>query len=654
MAVLKIRITEPKMYQNGEKVNMAESESRRSYIKEIILENFMSYDYARIPFKPGLNLISGPNGAGKSSILLALSLALGQSHTERSRKLSDLIRRGEEMARVSVVFDNSPEDGRRPIPDSDSDSYTLSRYLKKDGDYWHEANYETVTKEEVKRILSQLSINPDNMLIVMHQGMIDVFGAIDAQERLKTVEEAVGLSEYRERILKARENLSHKLSEEESINEKLKEAQETLDHWEEEYKRYKRKQELIEKKDRLEREYSWAKWWRQKEKIDKLRSRINSEEDELKEINKDLEKSEKKEKEAKSEIENLEQDLDNLHRDVVNLEKNKSKAETKIDIMEKLEDIDSDIASNLFEDTENLEDRSSELEEDIEEVENSIVDKKRRRSQARESYTEHRVRKSVLSFRRELLEEKISDLKKELRRKKEELKELEAEAEKKGSKVQTDRSSRDILEDIRVTNAKLSNLDDVSADAEKMYKDHKELLEELREKAEVAEMNRKEALEELEIRRERWRNELQQLLKKVRKTYRKILDRVNGVGDVRLINPEDIDEAGLELTVGYRGAEPQTLDAYTQSGGERSTSIMCFLLALQQHIKSPVRALDEFELHMDPRNRQMMMRELLGLMEESDSQYIVITPGRLVEVEEVPNVIAVQNAAGSSEVKVTT
>ncbi len=633
---------------------MSESEIKKSHIKEIILENFMSYDYARIPFKPGLNLISGPNGAGKSSILLALSLALGQSHTERSRKLSDLIRRGEEMGRVSVVFDNSKKDGRRPIPDSDSDSYTLSRYLKEDGNYWHEANYETVTKEEVKRILSQLSINPDNMLIVMHQGMIDVFGAIDAQERLKTVEEAVGLSEYRKRILKARENLSHKLSEEESINAKLEDARETLEHWEGEYERYKRKQDLVERKNRLEREYAWAKWWRQKERVDKLESDINSEKENLEEIKEDLEKSEGKEKEAEGEIEKLDQELDNLHRDVVNLERNKSEAETKTDIMEKLKNIDRDILSEFSEDLESLEERRRELEGDIEDLEGSIVDKKRRRSQSLEKYTNHKVRKSVLSFRRELIEDRISDLESELKRKKRELEELEEEAEEKGDKIRTDRNSRDILEDIRVTKAKLSNLEDVSSDAERMYRDHKELLEELEEKAMVAERNRKDALEELEVRKERWREELQQLLKKVRDTYRKILERVNGVGDVRLINPADIDEAGLELTVGFRGAEPQTLDAYTQSGGERSTSIMCFLLALQQHIKSPVRALDEFELHMDPRNRQMMMRELLGLMEESDSQYIVITPGRLVEIEEVPNVIAVQNAAGSSEVKVAT
>jgi len=34
-------------------------------IQEIILENFMSYEYARVPFKSGVNVIGGPNGAGK-------------------------------------------------------------------------------------------------------------------------------------------------------------------------------------------------------------------------------------------------------------------------------------------------------------------------------------------------------------------------------------------------------------------------------------------------------------------------------------------------------------------------------------------------------------------------------------------------------------
>ena len=84
-------------------------------IQEVILENFMSYEYARVPFKQGVNVIGGPNGAGKSSLLLAISVALGQSYTERSRKLSDLIRWGKDQARVTLILDNSKQGNRRPV-----------------------------------------------------------------------------------------------------------------------------------------------------------------------------------------------------------------------------------------------------------------------------------------------------------------------------------------------------------------------------------------------------------------------------------------------------------------------------------------------------------------------------------------------------------
>ncbi|HEV8360879.1 MAG TPA: AAA family ATPase, partial [Candidatus Thermoplasmatota archaeon] len=71
-------------------------------IRSVELEDFMSYEHALVPLQPGLNVIVGPNGAGKSSILHAIALVLGQSHTERARKLVDLIRWGKDEARISV------------------------------------------------------------------------------------------------------------------------------------------------------------------------------------------------------------------------------------------------------------------------------------------------------------------------------------------------------------------------------------------------------------------------------------------------------------------------------------------------------------------------------------------------------------------------
>ena len=52
-----------------------------------------------LSFFPGAKIgVIGPNGSGKSSILLAISVAFGQAYTEQSRKLSDLIRRGKDIA----------------------------------------------------------------------------------------------------------------------------------------------------------------------------------------------------------------------------------------------------------------------------------------------------------------------------------------------------------------------------------------------------------------------------------------------------------------------------------------------------------------------------------------------------------------------------
>ena len=93
------------------------------------------------------------------------------------------------------------------------------------------------------------------------------------------------------------------------------------------------------------------------------------------------------------------------------------------------------------------------------------------------------------------------------------------------------------------------------------------------------------------------------------------------------------------------------LDAYTQSGGERSTATMMFLLALQQHVRSSFRAVDEYDIHMDPKNREIIARMIISSISGSDAQYLVITPSQITFAEEGVHVITVQNMEGTSIVK---
>jgi len=130
-----------------------------------------------------------------------------------------------------------------------------------------------------------------------------------------------------------------------------------------------------------------------------------------------------------------------------------------------------------------------------------------------------------------------------------------------------------------------------------------------------------------------------------------MLAQTQAVGEVRLVNEHDIEVAGLEILVGFKGGKPVPLDAYTQSGGERTTATMSFLLALQHHVRSPFRAVDEYDIHMDPKNRELIAKMLVSTVKNAEAQYVVITPSQITFAQEEANIITVQNVEGKSVVR---
>jgi chromosome segregation ATPase len=134
---------------------------------------------------------------------------------------------------------------------------------------------------------------------------------------------------------------------------------------------------------------------------------------------------------------------------------------------------------------------------------------------------------------------------------------------------------------------------------------------------------------EIEERTRKWGEVVHNLLDEVNARYQSLLSKLQANGEVRLLNSSDIEEAGLEIYIGFKGAQLSKLDPYTHSGGERSTSIMAFLLALQQNVLSPFRAVDEFDLHMDPKNKEIVSEFIVNTMEGTTDQYMAITPSQV-------------------------
>ncbi|RLE77637.1 MAG: hypothetical protein DRJ44_01555 [Thermoprotei archaeon] len=562
-------------------------------IKEVILENFMSYKYSRIPFKPGLNIITGPNGSGKSSILLGISVALGQTYTERGRRLSDLIRRGEDVARVTVVLDNSPIRSRRPLPWFRSDEVYFTRYIRSDGQYWHEINGRSVPKIEVYRYLSKIGLNPDNMLIIMHQNMIEEFAFLSAQEKLRIVEDAIGLRGYRSRIVSALEKLEYTKREEEKVREMLAKAEEALSYWREMHDKYLRRRELEEKLQLLKREKAWIIVRDREKDLEELAGRV---------------------KELSGEIEST-----------------KLMLEDRIKRIEELNSKITSLENNIINGSINLENGISNLREKWMKYANLLADKK------------------LSEFKISLLERELDSLSREEKKLRRKIRELKNKALEYGARVESSRSLSDVEEDLRQIELSIAALGTIPENVVEAFEKYSTAFEELSRKAEEAALNRKKALEELEKRINIWRQRLVNVISEVAESYRWFLQRFDAVGDVKLVNLDDFANAGLELTVGFKGLEPALLDPYTQSGGERSTAIMCFLLALQSHIKSPLRAIDEFDVHMDPSNRAAILDMVIHQAEENRNiQYILITPGPMDKMPENANIILVQKVKTAS------
>jgi chromosome segregation protein len=641
-------------------------------IREIILENFMSYEYARIPLKPGLNLICGPNGSGKSSILLAVSVALGQSYTERSRKLSDLVRWGKDNARVTLVFDNTPVKGRRPVPKFDVDYFRLSRYIKRDGNYWFEANFEQASKADVSNILDNFGLNPENMLVIMHQNMMEEFGMTTQQQKLRMTEDAIGLGRYRTNILEAQQKIEEVLGEERSIKSLLENAEQTLAYWKGEYDKFVQWQALLKERMRLERELLWSRVLRQETVLRGWELRLTRSEAELASIVSEIEETGKTVSSLDASLKELRHKYLESFYTLLSHEKDRTANEVKADVLERaihrLRNVDlSDLPETHKHSSAALQRYLGEAEA---EVVSSIMLAKEQEVKAAstradfakledridsltEEHVAKRVRLGVLEFREKAVQGEVANLSRELNTARRGLEELNPLIEKAGERIDTSRTIQEISDDLKILGVRLSSLGEMSEEVERMYFNYLNVFKELKAKAAVVGQNLQKTMEELEQRRAKWKDTMEKVLDTVSETYRELLAKIEATGRVRLINAEDIEEAGLELLVGFRGSEPQVLDAYTQSGGERSVATMLFLLALQQYLRSPFRAVDEFDVHMDPRNREVISEMLLNLMAGTrDIQYVTITPGQITGVEGGVHVITVQSVLGRSEVMV--
>ena len=626
----------------------------------------MSYEYARVPFRPGVNVIGGPNGAGKSSLLLAISVGLGQSYTERSRKLSDLIRWGKDKARVTLILDNRKRGVKRPVKRYNKDQLFLTRVLRRDGKYWFELENRAATKQDVERLLGKFGVDPDNMLIIMHQNMVEQFSVLSNIEKLRMLEAAVGLEPFRENVLQAQRKLTRILSQEESVSKLLESAEQTLNYWREQYTKYQEKKQMQTKRRFLDRELVWAEVERRESILKALQLDWEKEHGNLNRIEEETKTVKGQLADQRNQHEALKETMKTVLYERFSLERGIAENEATVfigqQLLEEAATLEPEIQKNasqfklfrrenLWEMIENSKQNLSKINEKVAENKTKMQNVEEADEKVTNNVLDNSVQVALLQYRRENVTADLKRMNRAIRDAEAILNGATEKAEQSGPRIAVIKSIADLLDEIRVTDGHLAALADVTEDIERMYESYSELYLELKEKAQVVAENREKTLEEVKTRLQSWRTVMQRLLERVNLEYKKIMGQTLATGEVRLANGHDIATAGLEILVGFKGGKPVALDAYTQSGGERTTATMSFLLALQQHVRSPFRAVDEYDIHMDPKNREVIARMLLSMIKDSTAQYVVITPSQITFAQKDVNIVTVQNVDGKSIVR---
>ena len=84
-------------------------------LTQLHISNLITIHTLHLDFKSGTTVITGETGAGKSILIDAIELALG------SRAATDIVRKGQEKAEISLCFDISRlEDAKLWLKNYDS------------------------------------------------------------------------------------------------------------------------------------------------------------------------------------------------------------------------------------------------------------------------------------------------------------------------------------------------------------------------------------------------------------------------------------------------------------------------------------------------------------------------------------------------------
>ena len=229
-------------------------------LTKLKIAGFKSFvDPTTISFPSNLTGVVGPNGCGKSNIIDAVRWVMGEISAKhlRGESMSDVIFNGSSVrkplgaASVELVFDNA--DGSIGAQYANYNEISLRRTVSRDGTSDYFINGVKVRRKDITQLFLGTGVGSRSYAII-EQGMISRVIEARPDDLRAFLEEAAGISRYKERrretenrIAQTRENLDR-------LNDLREEVDKQIRHLQRQATTAKRYQQLVEEQRKLQAE----------------------------------------------------------------------------------------------------------------------------------------------------------------------------------------------------------------------------------------------------------------------------------------------------------------------------------------------------------------------------------------------------------------
>jgi len=259
-------------------------------LSKIKLAGFKSFvDPTTIDFPSNLNGIVGPNGCGKSNTIDAVRWVMGESSAKhlRGASMEDVIfsgsssRKPVSQASVELIFDNS--EGKLEGPYAQFTEIAAKRLVTRDGQSKYFLNGSKCRRRDIADLFLGTGLGPRSYAII-EQGMISRLIDAKPEELRAFLEEAAGISKYKERRRETENRIRHTRENLERLDDLREEIDKQLERLQRQSRTAEKYKELKIDERRLKAEHLALRWKELHGQMENREQAIEEQETRLQEV----------------------------------------------------------------------------------------------------------------------------------------------------------------------------------------------------------------------------------------------------------------------------------------------------------------------------------------------------------------------------------